>query len=147
MEMEQITVSDLRERVKKDLDLARVKVQTLEDMLKLLDNAINEGPNSINTNGDSGNKEPSLLAPVGSNGKNTYRKAIRELMENAPGEFNVPGIVRAIERDFPTIDRAELSKTGSQVANKLSKSKKIKLVQKGGGREPNIYISAKYSSK
>ena len=146
MAMEQLTVSDLREKLRRDLDIARAKVQTLEDQLKWLDNAINEGLN--NTKEDSEDKESSLLLkPVYSNGKDTPSKAMKELMIDAPGQFNVPGIVEAIVKDFPTVDRVALSKTGSQVANRLAKKKKIKLVQKGEGREPHIYISAKYSTK
>lgn len=145
--MTQLTVSDLREKLKRDLDLAREKVRTLEDQLKWLDGAINEGVDHPNSNEDGEDKDHPLLAPVYSDGKNTPRKAMQELMIDAPGQFNVPGIVTAIVKDFPTVDRAVLSKTGSQVANRLAKNKKIKLVQRGLGREPHIYISAKYSAK
>ncbi len=145
--MAQLTVSDLREKLKRDLDLAREKVRTLEGQLKWFDGAINEGVDHSNPNEDGEDKGHSLLAPIYSNGKNTPRKAIRELMIDAPGQFNVPGIVTAIVKDFPMVARGELSKVGSQTANRLAKNKKIKLVQKGQGREPHIYISAKYSSK
>jgi len=148
--MSELTVSDLREKTKRDLELARERVRVLEEQLKWIENAITEGsapPNTQASSKDNAGAQQSLLAPVYSSGENTSGKAIRELMENAPGEFNVTGVVQAVAKDFPDIEYKVLSRKGSQIANRLAKNKKIKLVRKGSGREPHTYISAKYSGK
>ena len=142
--MVEMTIPRLRELMRRDLDLAQERVRILEEQLKRFDEMVSEGHE--NTNGDSVKEdEQPLLAPVRPPKGNGSTKAIRELMENAPGEFNVPGIAKAVSKDFPNLKYKELSRQGSQVANRLKKRNKIKLVRAGIGREPNTYISAKYS--
>ena len=148
--MGELTVSDLREKTKRDLELARERVRTLEAQLEWIENAIAEDSGHTHDpsfSSDNGVEQQSLLAPASSSGENTSGRAIRELMENAPGEFNVTGVVKAVSKDFPDIEYQSLSRKGSQIANRLAKKKKIKLVHKGTGREPHTYISTKYSGK
>lgn len=150
--MVELTAEDLREKTKRDLELARERVRTLEGRLKWIEDAISEGARSTTkdlppTNNDTETEEQSLLAPVNSSDKNLPGKAIRELMENAPGEFNVPGIVKAVSPQFPDKDYKALSRKASQIANRLAKKKKIKLIHRGEGREPNTYVSTKYTGK
>ena len=146
--MSELTVLDLREKLSRDLDLARERVRTLEEQLKWFDNAmaedISDPPSTSEVKDDE--QAPLLAAPNVSE-ENTVGKAIRETMVNAPGQFNVPGVVKAVQKDFPDIDYKELSRKGSQIAGRLAKPKvgKIKLVEKGKGRKPNTYVSAKYS--
>jgi len=141
--MSELTAKDLREKTKRDLELARERVRTLEGQLKWIENAISEGLGTKESNNDTEVEEQSLLAPVNSSDENSPGKAIRELMENAPGEFNVPGIVKAISNQFPDMDYTTLSKKGSQIANRLARKKKIKLIHRGEGRNPNTYVSTK----
>lgn len=145
-----LTAEDLREKTKKDLELARERVRLLEEQLKWIEDVINkngeETPEHSSTgNGENETEEQSLLAPTKSSGEDSPGRAIRELMENAPGEFNVPGVVNAILKEFPDYDYKALSKKGSQIANRLSRMKKIKLISRGTGREPNVYVSTKYT--
>jgi hypothetical protein len=148
--MSGLTVSGLREKTKRDLELARERVRTLEEQLKWIENAIAEDTghsHNLSSSNDKVTEQQSLLAPVSSPGENTSGKAIRELMENAPGEFNVTGVVQAVAKDFPDIEHKVLSRKGSQIANRLATNKKIKMVKKGSGRKPHTYISVKYSGK
>lgn len=150
--MAELTVSDLRDKLKRDIGLARERVRTLEEQLEWFDGAVTESPDTINpdivTGKDSGDEQqPSLLAPTVSSGGNTLGIAIRELMEDAHGEFNVPGVVKAIMPSFPDVERSDLSRKASQVANRLNKKGKIKLITKGAGREPHTYISTKLCGK
>jgi hypothetical protein len=146
--MAEITIPGLRKMLRRDLELAQEKVRTLEEQLKRFDELVSEGdghPNEGSVKEDEGEGQQSLLAPVRLPEGSGSTKAIRELMVNAPGEFNVPGIAKAVSKDFPNLKYKELSRKGSQVANRLAKRNKIKMVRKGIGREPNTYISAKYS--
>ncbi len=150
--MGKLTAEDLREKTKRDLEVARERVRTLEDQLKWIEAAISETAsttteNSLSTDNDTGAEDQSLLAPVNSSGENSPGRAIRELMENAPGEFNVPGVVKAVSNQFPDLEYQTLSRKGSQIANRLAKANKIKLIYKGVGREPNTYVSIKYTGK
>ncbi len=146
--MAEMTISKLREMLKRDLELAQERVRTLEDQLKRFEELVSEGQENANKDSvkeGEGSGQQTLLAPVRPPEGNGSTKAIRELMENAPGEFNVPGIAKAVLKDFPNLKYKDLSRQGSQVANRLKKRNKIKLVRAGIGREPNTYISAKYS--
>ncbi len=147
--MGELTAIDLREKTKRDLELARERVRTLKGQLKWIEDAISDGTGATterlpSTDNDTETEEKSLLAPVSSSDENLPGTAIRELMENAPGEFNVPGIVKAVSPKFPDKDYKTLSRKGSQIAHRLAtKTKKIKLIHEGVGRKPNTYVSTK----
>ncbi len=150
--MAMLTATDLREKTKHELELAQERVRTLEEQLKWIEDAIKESGDqhseqmTANEDSTDDGQQP-LLAPVGSSDENTPGRVIRELMENAPGEFNVPGVVKAVLSNFPNLDYATLSKKGSQIANRLAKKEKIKVIHKGEGRHPNTYVSTKYTGK
>lgn len=150
--MGELTAKDLREKTKRDLELACERVRTLEGQLKWIEDVISENAgttteNLPSTDNDTRTEEQSLLAPTSSSDKNLPGRAIRELMETAPGEFNVPGVVKAISNQFPDIEYQTLSRKGSQIAHRLAKKKKIRLIHKGVGRSPNTYVSTKYADK
>lgn len=146
--MGELTAKDLQKKTIRDLELARERVRILEGQLKWINDAMGESSEtetSPSTNSDTETQEPSLLAPGNSSGEKLPGTAIRELMESAPGEFNVPGVVKAISDQFPDTDYTTLSKKGSQIANRLAKNKKIRLIHRGEGRNPNTYVSTKYT--
>ena len=144
--MSELKATDLREKIAKDLDLAREKVRMLEEQLNWIDDAINS---AIHKDIKPATANPikfvqqSLLAEPPSSPGSALGDAIRELMINATEKFNVPGIVNAVKNGFPDMEYSEISKRGSQVATRLCKQGKIILVEKGVGRSPNTYESAK----
>ncbi len=149
---EKMSVVGLRNKLERKIELARKRVIMYEELLKLFDNEMTQSSDpdtvpDIVTSKDNGDGQLSLLAPTASSRGNTLGIAIREMMENANGQFNVPGVVVAVMPSFPDIERSDLSRKASQVANRLNKKGKIKLVKKGAGREPNTYISTKLCGK
>lgn len=148
--MADITVSSLIEKLKQDLERARERVRTLQEQLEWLENQAAVKPDIEQDVSEEAEIEPSelsLVAPSSSPGETTVGRAIRELMENAPGEFNVPGVAKAISRQFPNVSYKELSRKGSQISSRLAKRGVITLVKKGTGREPHVYKSTKYVDK
>lgn len=148
--MTELTVEALRDKLENDIKVARAELAILEGQLEWLEKQIRgeaETSKDISGSGEVEIENLSLVATASSSEKMTVGRAIKELMLDASGEFNVPGIANVISRQFPDIKLPELKGKCSQVASRLHKKGKITRVQKGEGREPNIYKSNKLVGK
>lgn len=143
--MKNITVSDLREGIVKQLEEARARVKKLESSLQVIDAALGES-NWVKSDVQIvAPQQQSLIVPAKTGGGSSSKvtNTIKDMMINAETEFNVPGIVNAIMPTFPDQEYRELSTKASNVAYRLVKKGDIQLIKEGSGREPNLYRPTK----
>jgi hypothetical protein len=139
--MADMTIHELRGIIDGKLAEARGQIKKWEEYLALLDSLEHESGGDAKVVRAVGviPSPPPLVGTKGGAGKNTGGRALRELMIRAEGDFNVPGIVKAVQSQIPEIPYEALSRRASAIAYRLLKAKKIKVVKAGAGREPHTY--------
>lgn len=145
--MADMTIRDLRGVINAKLTaLAEVQreIKKLEELLVLLDSLERKsgGDSTVVKAVEAAQPHLPLVSPKRGAGKNTGGHALRELMIRAEGDFNVPGIVKAVQSQIPDIPYETLSRRASAIAYRLLKAKKITVVKPGAGREPHTYRRA-----
>ena len=139
--MADLTIRELRGVINGKLTEARGQIKKWEEYLALLDSLERESGGDakvVKVAGGTPSQTP-LVSPKRGTGKDTGGRALRELMIRAEGDFNVPGIVKAVQSQIPEIPYETLSRRASAIAYRLFKAKKITVVKPGAGREPHTY--------
>ena len=139
--MADLTIRELRGVINGKLAEARGQIKKWEEYLALLDSLERESGGDakvVKAVGVTPSQAP-LVSPKRGAGKDTGGRALRELMIRAEGDFNVPGIVKAVQSQIPEIPYETLSRRASAIAYRLLKAKKITVVKPGAGREPHTY--------
>ena len=139
--MADLTIRELRGVINGKLAEARGQIKKWEEYLALLDSLERESGGDakvVKAAGATPSQAP-LVSPKRGAGKDTGGRALRELMIRAEGDFNVPGIVKAVQSQIPEIPYETLSRRASAIAYRLLKAKKITVVKPGAGREPHTY--------
>jgi len=143
--MNEMTVSQLREKINNKLLSAKLQVQKLEEQLKLFDCLVQEEEETIISAGTPSaerttvSPERNIVKEENFSEDESVGKAITETIRGMDGNFNVRSIAQIIAHKFPAVTHGEISKKFAAKAYRLQRRGEIECVKKGYGRTPNTY--------
>ena len=145
MYMTELTVAELRNKIIKKIENAKLQVHKFEEQLKDMDCIMQENESENSKEMIFLDQSQQVLDVNSYDGEKSAGMAIKDAMMSIDktAMFNVPRIAQMVRTKFPDISYPELSKKASAVACRLEKRGDIELVRKGGGRVAHIYKRVK----
>lgn len=143
--MGELTVADLRNKIIKKIENAKLQVHKFEEQLKDMDSIMQENESENSKEIIPLDQPQQLLDANHSDEEKSVGLVIKDAMLSIDktAMFDVPRVVQMVRVKYPDIIYPELSKKASTVAARLEKRGDIELVRKGGGRVPHIYKRVK----